>query len=436
MLRKSFFVLLLISLLLTAGAAGAQDGEPLKIGLLQDLSGWLSLYGVESVNGFRLGLLYAAGIDPTEYDSLEAALAAVQVGGRPVEIVIKDYGSENAANDADNAASKARELIESDGVEVIYGVPNSGAAVALQGVIAPDNYDIILMAGPTASPTITGANFNVNTFRVCRNTFHDALSLSTIADQVGQKWIQIAVDTDFGRATAAAFQAANEGKVEFVQDTILVPSDTTDFTPFIQQILDSGADVVNPIFAGQLTALWTQQAIELGLVDKVASISGTNSNDAIVLAPPIPDSIAYIVYQYTLPKTEINDWLTEKHIALFNDVPDLFTECAFASAQALYLALEATGGDTTPEALIGALEGLRFEGPKGEYYIRPEDHQVIMPQYLIRFKSVEEVDLGNGTTMMLPQYELFAEVSAEDTAPPCQAPADRSSDSLTCAPPG
>lgn len=434
MVRKTLLVFFVVALALglVAGGAAAQE-EPIRIGLLQDLSGWLAVYGLESINGFRLGLLYAAGIDPTEYDSLDAALAEVTIAGRPVQIIIKDYGSENAANDADNAAARARELIEADFVDIIYGVPNSGAAIALQGVIAPENYDIILMAGPSASPTITGANFNVNTFRVCRNTNHDALTLANIADQVGNKWIQIANDTDFGRTTATAFQAANEAAgVTFVQDTILVPSNATDLTPYIQQILDSGAEVVNPIFAGELTALWTQQAIELGLTEKVAIISGTNSNDFIVAAPPLVGTVAYIVYHYTLPETEINDWLTEKHIALFNDVPDLFTECAFASAQALYLALEATGGDPLPEAMIPALEGLEFEGPKGTYFIRPEDHQALMPTYLIRFLGIEDVDLGNGTVMPLPQYELLLEANV---VVPCQAPAARSSDTLTCAPP-
>ncbi len=434
MVRKTLLVLFVVALTLgmLGGGAVAQD-EPIRVGLLQDLSGWLAVYGAESVNGFQLGLLYAAGIDPTEYDSIDAALADVTVAGRPVEVIVKDYGSENAQADADNAAARARELIESDFVDVIYGVPNSGAAIALQGVIAPENYNVLLLAGPTASPTITGANFNVNTFRVCRNTNHDAITLSHIADQVGNKWIQIANDTDFGRTTATAFQAANEAAgVEFVQDTILVPSNATDLTPYIQQILDSGAEVVNPIFAGELTALWTQQAIELGLADAVSVISGTNSNDFIVAAPPLPGTVAYIVYNYTLPDTEINDWLTEKHIAMFNDVPDLFTECAFASAQALYLALEANGGDPLPEAMIPALEGLEFEGPKGSYVIRPEDHQALMPTYLIRFLGIEDVDLGNGTVMPLPNYELLLEVNVNV---PCQAPEERSSDTLACAVP-
>ncbi|MCA9911066.1 MAG: ABC transporter substrate-binding protein, partial [Anaerolineae bacterium] len=299
MSRKIMLLVFVLILLLTAGLTDAQD-EPIRIGILTDQSGWLSVYGVEQQNGFELGLLYAAGVDPLEYDSLEDALAAVEVAGRPVEIIVYDYGSADAAADADNAAAGARELIESNFVDIIFGTPNSGAAIQVQQITSPDEFNLLFMAGPSASPSITGANFNPNTFRVCRNTNHDAAALTTVADQFGQTYIQIAVDTDFGRATAAAFQASLSAKgIEPVGDVLLVPTDVTDFTPFIQQIIDSGADFVNPILAGGPITLWTQQSEELGLTDAVLTLTGTNSNDFIVAAPPAPGSVAYIVYQYT-----------------------------------------------------------------------------------------------------------------------------------------
>lgn len=425
MKRKLMLLFLVFVIPFMALNVSAQDDEPIRIGILTDLSGWLSLYGVEQINGFQLGLLYMAGIDPLEYDTIEDALADVTLGGRPVEIIVKDYGSENAAADADNAAAGARELIESDLVDIIFGTPNSGAAIQVQGLIAPDNYDMIFMAGPAASPSLTEANFNINTFRVCRNAAQDSLALATVAPEFGDSYIQIAVDTDFGRGTAAAFEASLAAVgIEPAADIIYIPTDTTDFTPYIQQIIDSGADFVNPIMAGGPITLWNQQTVELGLLDSVTVLTGTNSNDSIAAAPPPAGGVAYIVYQYTLPQTEINDWLTEKHIAVFRDVPDLFTECGFATAQALSLALEATEGDPLPEAMIPALEGLEFEGPKGDYVIRAADHQAVMPLYIIRFEGVEEVELADDLTMNLPIYSLVAEIPTEDAAPPCNLQGD------------
>jgi len=421
MKRKMIAFLMVVMLMVPMiGAQSTAQDEPLRIGILTDLSGWLTLYGIEQVNGFQLGLLYAAGVDPSEYDSIEDALADVEIAGRSVELIVKDYGSDSPAADADNAAALARELIESDLVDVIFGTPNSGAAVQVQELTNVDNYNMIFMAGPAASPTITGANFNPNTFRVCRNAGQDAIALTSIADQFGESYIQIAVDTDFGRGTAEAFQAALAAKgIEEAGEVIYIPTDITDFTPFIQQIIDSGADFVNPILAGGPITLWNQQSQELGLLDSVSVLTGTNSNDAIAAAPPPAGGIAYIVYQYTLPETEINDWLVEKHIEAFSDVPDLFTECGFVTAQALVAGLTATEGDPFPEAMVPALEGLTWDGPRGEYTIRESDHQALMPQYIIQFDGVEDVELSDDVTMTLPIYSLFAEVSAEDSAPPC-----------------
>jgi len=147
--------------------------------------------------------------------------------------------------------------------------------------------------------------------------------------------------------------------------------------------------------------------------------TGTNSNDIVAAAPTLENSIAYIVYNYTLPDTEVNDWMIEKHIELFDDVPDLFTECSFATAQALVAGLEATGGDPFPEAMIPALEGLNWEGPKGTYTIRASDHQALANQYVIRFLGLQETEIKDGVTLVLPQYELIADISPEDSAPPC-----------------
>lgn len=422
-MKRKLSLLAMAALMLVPVFGTVKAEDPIRIGILTDLSGWLSIYGFEQVQGFQLGMLYAAGIDPADFDSIGDALASIEIAGRPVEIIVRDYGSENPASDADNAAALARELIESEFVDIIFGTPNSGAAIQVQELAKADNYDLIFMAGPAASPTITSSNFNENTFRVCRTTDQDALALTTVADQFGSSYIQIAVDTDFGRGTAAAFQASLDARgIEAAGDVIYVPTDITDFTPYIQQIIDSGADFVNPILAGGPITLWNQQTVELGLLDSVTVLTGTNSNVAIAAAPPPVGGVAYIVYQYTVPETEVNDWLVEQHIAAFSSAPDLFTECGFATAQALYLALTATEGDPFPESMIPALEGLTFDGPKGEYTIRASDHQALMAQYIVEFLGVEDVELAEGVTARLPLYSLFAEISAEDSAPACNLP--------------
>lgn len=413
-MRKT--IVLMFILLLAVGNIAAQEGDPLVIGLLTDESGALTTYGYELEYGFKLGLLYAAGVDLADYDNnIDDALAAVVVAGRPVEVVVRDNGS-----DADTAASQARELIEQQGAEILVGAPSSGVTLSLQQ-IALDN-DVLLFAAPGASPSITGDNFNVNTFRVCRNTFQDSLALASFATEgLGTDWVILAADYEFGRSSAEAFNAVLSGAgVNFVQDTIYAPLETNDFTSYLQQVLDSGADTLLPIWAGDTTVTLFQQLAELGVGEQMNIVGAFNSNDIMLLSDPSTvGTISWIVYHYTFPDNEINDVLIEGYQNVYDDYPDLFSECAFATAQAIVAAVEATDGDTLPEALIPALEGMIFEGPKGTYGIRPSDHQALVPMYIARLVNLDDPEQNF--------YELLAEVPASEIIPPVLLPEDLAS---------
>lgn len=412
MLRK-VLVVLSLALMLIVPMTSAQE-EPIKIGLLTDESGALSIYGYELDYGLHLGLLYAAGIDPMEYESIEDAMAELTIAGRPVELLIRDNGSDPAV-----AADQARELIESEGVEILVGAPSSGVTGSLQQV-ALDN-DVMLFAAPGASPTVTGAGFNLNTVRVCRNTIQDSLALATFATEgLGTEWVILAADYDFGRASAEAFKnTLSAYGVTFVQDTIFAPLETTDFTAYLQEVLNSGAEVLLPIWAGDTTVAMFQQISELGVNDALTVVGAFNSNDIVAVSDPSTvGNVSWSIYHYTFPDTAANDWLVEKHVALYPDpvsgtvdYPDLFTECGFATGQAIYLALTATEGDTLPEAVIPAIEGLSFEGPKGMYYIRPSDHQALVTMYVARLVNLDSPEFAF--------YELLAEILPIDVAPPC-----------------
>jgi branched-chain amino acid transport system substrate-binding protein len=160
----------------------------------------------------------------------------------------------------------------------------------------------------------------------------------------------------------------------------------------------------------------------MGVQDAMTVVGAFNSNDIVKVSDPsFIGSVSWIVYHYSFPQTEINDWMTDAHKKFFEgDVPDLFTECGFATAQALYAGVSGAEGSTLPADLAPQLEGLVWEGPKGTYYLRPGDHQALVPMYIARLTNLDDPDQK--------YYELLSEVSAFDAAPPCalaEAFADR-----------
>lgn len=384
----------------TEAPAGGEEasGEPLRIGVLSDLTGALALFGNEMWEGLQIGFDYATD-------------GSMSVAGRPIELIIRDDTS-----DVEAGTSAARELIEAEGVEILVGNSSSGVAAQVQQIA--DENGVVYFAAPAAAHDIVGANWNEHTFRVCRDSAQDSATVAMWAiENVGTRYVILAEDYAFGQATAAGFQAVFSAMgAEFLtEQPVFAPSDTTDFTPYIQQILELDPDGLILIWASNTSAqILFDQLSSQGVTEQIPLITGFSSNDLTrLLDPGNVGSVGLIVYHYSLPDTPANDYLTEQYLERFSGPPDLFSECGFATAQAIVAALEQTEGDASAEALIPTLEGMTFEGPKGTYTIREGDHQALAPMYVVRLVNVDDPEDRF--------FELVTEVSGEQSAPPCDA---------------
>ena len=377
---------------------GEELGEVLKIGQLSWLSGAYALYGQQQTRGFELGLEYMSGGEMDEE-------GRYIIAGRPVEVIVKD-----TEGDSEKGVALALELIEKDGVELLQGPVSSSLAAALT-TVAMEN-EIILMVDPAASAFTTGAYFNPYVFRTSRTNFDDTLVIAKyLVENIGPSFAHIGMDNAFGQGSGVALTYSVEQFGGEVIADIYAPADTTDFTPYIQQAMDSGADNLFLTWAGTGYVTLFQQLADLGALDvmTVATGYGDNASFAAVYGAAL-GQIGLNVYHYTVPENEVNDWLVARHLEEYNEPPDLFTAGGMASAIALASALEATGGDTSGDAMIPALEGLMFEGPKGTYYIRPEDHVCEQPMNILELVNLEPDLDGDG----VPEYAFFETVEVTE----------------------
>ena len=377
---------------------GEELGEVLKIGQLSMLSGAMALYGQQQVRGFELGLEYMSG------GQMDAEGRYI-IAGRPVEVISKD-----TEGDPEKGVALALELIEKDGVELLQGPVSSSVAAALT-TVAMEN-QIILMVDPAASTFITGEYFNPYVFRTSRTNFDDTLVIAKyLVENIGPTFAHIGIDNAFGQGSGAALAYSVEQFGGEVIADIYAPFDTTDFTPYIQQAMDSGADNLFLTWSGTGYVTLFQQLADLGALDEmtVATGYGDNASFAAVYGAAM-GQIGLNVYHYTVPNNEVNDWLVARHLEKYAEPPDLFTAGGMASAIALASALEATGGDASSDAMIAALEGLKFEGPKGTYYIRPEDHVCEQPMNILRLVNLEPDLDGDG----VPEYAFFETVDVTE----------------------
>lgn len=369
-------------------------GPVLKIGQISMLSGVMALYGQQQVRGFALGLEYASGGKKDEQGRWIIA-------NRPVEVITRDD-----EGNPEKGVQLARELIEKEGVEILQGPVSSAVAAALTTVALENK--IILMVDPAASAFITGEYFNPYVFRTSRTSFDDTLVIAKyLVENVGKTFAHIGVDNAFGRGSGLAL-AYSVGKFggQVIAD-IYAPLQTTDFTPYIQQAMDSGAECLFLTWSGTGYVTLFQQLGDLGALDKMRVATGFGDNASFVAVyGAAVGQIGLNVYHYTAADNPVNNWLVQRHLEEYNEPPDLFTAGGMASAIALAKALEKTGGDASGDKMIAALEGLMFDGPKGTYYIRPEDHVCLQPMNILKLVDINPPKDEKGR----PTYKFFETV--------------------------
>jgi branched-chain amino acid transport system substrate-binding protein len=383
--------------------------EPVKVGLITDLSGALAIYGAHILPSFMLGMEYAtgaAGSAGAVFNITETQENTFMLEDCEIQVFVRDD-----ASTPDNTATLARELIDVEGVDILVGTVSSGATATLQGIAAESN--IPLIVAPAAANDITGVNFNEYTFRTSRNNYQDAMNECLYLAKQYKTFVQIAPDYAFGQGSAAAFRDSctlNGGS--FVADDIFAPLDTTDFTPYMDPILNSGAEALIVTWAGGGFVPLMQAATDQGVFENTAL--GATFIDNVLMPLWYGNAIGStngILYHWSAPDNAANDFLVTEQKARYGTMPDLFAGDGMNAAIMLVEGLKATNGDTSADALIAAFEGMSFEGPKGTVYIRPEDHVAIQDMYILKLVSLTE-----------PDANFYEYVETTRPEPPCLLP--------------
>jgi branched-chain amino acid transport system substrate-binding protein len=226
-------------------AATAQSQLPLKIGGILDMS---SLYA-----------------DITGAGSAEAAKMAVEdfggeVLGRKIEVLAADH-----LNKADLAANIARDMIDNQGVEMIYDVAASATALAA-GEIAKARNKIIIFNGP-GSIRLSNEACGPYTVHYVFDTYAQANVTGLAAVRSGlDSWFFLTADYAFGQdlekdTTNVVMKSGGK-----VLGSVRHPLNTSDFSSFLLQAQASKAKVIGLANAGGDTINAIKQAAEFGIM--------------------------------------------------------------------------------------------------------------------------------------------------------------------------
>ena len=366
------------------GGGSASASAPVKVGLVYSRTGPLAAYGLQYEQGFKAGLDYATGGTDT-------------VDGHPVQVTEDDDTGDPAT-----AVADAKDLI-GKGYKILAGTVDSGIAVQLAPLAAQNR--VLYIAGPAATDAITG--INTYTFRSGRQSYQDvAAAGSLVGDPSGRKILVLTQDSAFGQANVAAVKQVLGAKGATVS-SVEVPPGATDLTTYAQRVKTAGPDLVYVAWAGtDAPALWTALD-QQGVVGTTKVVTGLAGIASYPLFGTAGNKVSFIAHYFPgagggnpVETAMIND------ITRAGGTPDLFSPDGFTAAQMIVHALQASTTDTS--AMVTALDGWSFQGPKGAEQIRASDHALLQPMF-------QATLVGTGAAA---KPELTATLSAAQVAPP------------------
>ncbi len=223
------------------------QSDVIRIGHLTPITGFLGPLGEFAQMGVKL--------------AAEEINAAGGVLGRKVELVMED------SVNPQTASAKAERLIERDKVAMIIGEISSASALAI-GQVANRTKTVFINTGAN-SDALRGESCNPFMFHIEAANSMMVRSVGTYLKNEnmikGKKWYSLTADYAFGHdlfKVAKKFVSENGG--EFIGEE-LVPTDATDFSPYLLKIRQAQPDIVASNLAGNQITNFIKQYAEYGL---------------------------------------------------------------------------------------------------------------------------------------------------------------------------
>ncbi|MGW9232039.1 branched-chain amino acid ABC transporter substrate-binding protein [Pseudorhizobium sp. NPDC055634] len=375
--------------------ATALEAEPLKIGIIESLSGAQTSTGRLYANAVKYGV-----------DRINEAGG---FNGEPV--VVTEYDN---AGGSPEAADKFRQAV-ADGVDIIF----QGASSAIAGQLTEDvrkhnirnaGKEVIFINLGGEAMELTGDKCQFYHFRYTTTAPMRVNALASAmkeAGDLGDKVYSINQNYSWGQDMQAAVEAAAaQGGYTVVDEVLHDVNKIQDFAPFVARIRSAAPDTV-------FTGNWSN---DLLLLMKAAGDAGLDVTFATAFLDQ-PGNIAnagktalghYIANNYD--NAAADGKFAESYKAATGHYP-IFVEghSAFAlgALQQALGTVDFGGGDIDVTKIALALEDTTYDSPIGPISVRKEDHQTIRP--VVVSKVVENPKYpADGTDMGFETVKVIA----------------------------
>ncbi len=353
-----------LALAFSTGAAAAQ--EPLKIGLIQSMTGAFNTVGKAAVNGARL---YVQQHGDT-------------VAGRKIQLIVKDDATSPEA-----AKRLAQELIVNDKVQII-GAGITPSALTIAPLVTEAKIPTVVMVSG-ASITVDRSPYMV------RTSFTLGQSSAVIADWAIQngakKIVTIVNDWAPGVESEATFKdRISKGGVQILE-SMRVPLANPDFAPFLQRARDLAPDTIFAYMPGNQSGIFAKQFVERGMDKSGIRLIGPGDLTDDDELPGMTDAVLGLItalHYSALHDSPLNKTFVKDFEAAYGKRPNFIAVGGYDAMHVIYEALKKTGGKTDGDAMLAAMKGMKWESPRGPMSIDPETRDVVHNEYIRKVEKV------------------------------------------------
>jgi branched-chain amino acid transport system substrate-binding protein len=356
---------LVLASMLLALTSSTAFADTIKIGVIGPFSGPFALQGKN----------FQAGIDAW------LAINGNTIGDDTIEVVYRDVPTADPAQ----SAALSKELVISEGVQYLAGYYFTPDAMAAAPILEEANVPMVVFNAATsaivnASPYVVRTSFT---------TWQTSTPMAGVAIDRGIKKV-ITVVSDYGPGVDSenAFVKGFTDKGGEIVESVRMPMTTTDFSPIMQRIKDSGAEAVFAFLpSGPTTLGFVKAYVENGLKDAGVTLLApgdlTQEPDLAALGDNALGLLTTFHYAVSHDSPENKAFVVAASKALGSASELSFPAVgAYDGMYVISKMIEATGGQQDAAKAVDAVKGLAWMSPRGPVEIDPVTRHITENIYL------------------------------------------------------
>ncbi|HEY2863797.1 MAG TPA: substrate-binding protein [Casimicrobiaceae bacterium] len=368
--------------------AGA-TGTSVFIGIAVPRTGTYAVQGEDELKGYQLAVEHINAGHPLIREISPRTKKGVL--GKELK-----YGVADSAAKPNNAVQAEQRFITENNAVLMTGSTSSAVAVALNKLAQREK--VLYLAGISGSNDTTGKDCVRYGFRQCFYGQTAAAAIGPIVVKTfgkNKKAAYLTPDYTYGHTVTKSMSDYLDSNAGWTTATDQVaPLGAPDYSSYLLNVANSGADVLLNVNWGHDAVLSTQQAQRFGIFDKMKLVIPYQTP---FLAREVGGGLLAGVYAatdfwWTLEdKYPLAKMFVEAFDKKYGYKPEWGANNAYMEFALWAEAVENADTFYPPDVIKSYEQGRKIQSTVGEVYFRKEDHQLVRPVIIVKGKATKDM---------------------------------------------